>query len=95
MEAGITINREDIIQGLQFTIDMVLCDASTGESFEKPTNFLDKITVDACKEAIRFLKNEQSIDKIDCDHTDCINHKYCDYETTSSVFPNKSEILTK
>lgn len=53
--------------------------------------------IEALAEAIRLLKNEQSIDKIDCDHTNCINcvnHKYCDYETTSSGKPNKSEIPT-
>lgn len=36
-------------------------------------------------------------DKIDCKHTDCnncVNHKYCDYETTSSEKPNRSEIST-
>lgn len=53
--------------------------------------------IEALAEAIRLLKNEQSIDKIDCDHTDCnkcVNHKYCDYETTSLGKPNKSEIPT-
>ena len=36
---------------------------------------------------------KEPIDKIDCDHTDCINcvnHKYCDYEKSSSEIPNKS-----
>lgn len=49
---------------------------------------------EALGEAIRLLKNEQSIDKVDCDHTECrncINHKYCDYEISSSENPNKSE----
>lgn len=49
--------------------------------------------------AIKALKQEPTIknDKVDCDHTNCINcvnHKYCDYETTSSEKPNKSEIPT-
>lgn len=50
---------------------------------------------EALGEAIRLLKNERSIDKIDCEHTECrncINHKYCDYEASSSEIPNKSEV---
>lgn len=50
--------------------------------------------IEALAEAIRLLKNERSIDKIDCEHTECrncTNHKYCDYEISSSENPNKSE----
>lgn len=49
--------------------------------------------IEALAEAIRLLKNERSIDKIDCEHTECrncTNHKYCDYEISSSEKPNKS-----
>lgn len=53
--------------------------------------------IEALAEAIRLLKNEESIDKIDCNHMECrncTNHKYCDYESSSSEKPNKSEIPT-
>lgn len=50
--------------------------------------------IEALGEAIRLLKNEQSIDKIDCEHTECrncINHKYCDYESNKSEIPTGSD----
>lgn len=51
------MTREEIIQGLQFTIDMFLSDPSTGEVFEEPRNDMDKITIDACKGAIKELQD--------------------------------------
>ena len=58
------MTREEIIQGLKFTIDMFLFDPSTGETFEEPCNDLDKITIDACKGAIDLLEQESILDKI-------------------------------
>ncbi len=52
------MTNEEIIQGLQFTIDMFLFDPFTGESLTEPRNDDDKITIDACKEAIKVLKAE-------------------------------------
>lgn len=52
------MTREEIIQGLQFTIDMFLFDPTTGEVYEKPRNDMDKITIDACKGAIELLTQE-------------------------------------
>ena len=52
------MTREEIIQGLQFTIDMFLFDPSTGETFTEPRNDMDKTTIDACKGAVELLKQE-------------------------------------
>ncbi len=47
---------DEIINGLQFTIDMFQFDPFTGEKITFPRNELDKITIDACTEAIKILK---------------------------------------
>lgn len=52
------MTREEIISGLQFTIDMFLFDPMTGEVLTEPRNEDDKITIDACKGAIELLKSE-------------------------------------
>ena len=52
------MTREEIISGLQFTIDMFLFDPNTGETFTEPRNDMDKTTIDACKGAIELLKQE-------------------------------------
>lgn len=49
------MTREEIIDGLKFTIDMFLFDPNTGKSVE-PRNDMDKITIDACKGAIELLE---------------------------------------
>ena len=51
------MTREEIIQGLQFTIDMFLFDPLTGELIAKPRNDMDKTTIDACKGAIKELQD--------------------------------------
>jgi len=51
------MTREEIIQGLQFTIDMFLSDPLTGEPITKPRNDMDKTTIDACKGAIEELQD--------------------------------------
>ena len=52
------MTREEIIQGLQFTIDMFLLDPTTGELITKPRNDMDKTTIDACKGAIELLEQQ-------------------------------------
>lgn len=59
---------KEIIDGLKFTVDMFLFDASTGETFTEPRNDMDKTTIDACKGAIELLEQEP------CD--DCISRVY-------------------
>ena len=58
------MTNEEIIQGLQFTIDMFLFDPFTGESLTEPRNDDDKITIDACREAIIALKAEPCEDAV-------------------------------
>jgi hypothetical protein len=56
---GKGMTREEIIQGLQFTIDMFLLNPITGEiRAEHTLNDMDKTTVDACREAIKALEQE-------------------------------------
>lgn len=52
------MTREEIISGLEFTVDMFLFDPDTGETYDEPINDLDKTTIDACNGAIEFLKQE-------------------------------------
>lgn len=58
------MTKEEIISGLQFTIDMFLFDPNTGETYTEPRNDMDKTTIDACKGAIELLKQEPILDKI-------------------------------
>ena len=55
------MTRKEIIDGLQFTIDMFLFDPSTGEKLVEPRNDMDKITIDACKGAIELLEQQPKI----------------------------------
>ena len=55
------MTREEIIQGLQFTIDMFLFDPNTGETYTEPRNDMDKTTIDACKGAIELLEQTRWI----------------------------------
>lgn len=48
----------EIISGLKFTIEMFLFDPSTGEKLTEPRNNMDKITIDACKGAIKALEQQ-------------------------------------
>lgn len=56
------MTREEIISGLNFTIDMFMFDPSTGETLTEPRNDMDKITIDACKGAIELLEQQPIID---------------------------------
>lgn len=58
------MTREEIIQGLQFTIDMFLFGPTTGEMLKEPRNDMDKTTIDACKGAIEALEQEPCEDAI-------------------------------
>lgn len=52
---------KEIINGLKFTVDMFLFDASTGETFTEPRNDMDKTTIEACKGAIELLEQTKWI----------------------------------
>ena len=58
------MTKEEIIQGLQFTIDMFLFDPINGETYTEPRNDMDKTTIDACKGAIELLE-QQSVNDND------------------------------
>jgi hypothetical protein len=52
------MTREEIIDGLKFTVEMFLLDPSTGETITEPRNDMDKTTIDACRGAIELLEQE-------------------------------------
>lgn len=53
------MTRDEIINGLKFTVEMFLFDPSTGETYTEPRNDVDKITIDACKGAIELLEQNK------------------------------------
>lgn len=53
-----SMTREEIINGLKFTVEMFLFNPSTGEIYTEPRNDMDKITIDACNEAIKLLEQD-------------------------------------
>jgi hypothetical protein len=58
------MTKDEIIQGLQFTIDMFLFDPTTGEMLKDPRNDMGKTTIDACKGAIELLEQQPCEDAI-------------------------------
>lgn len=52
------MTREEIIDGLEFTVEMFMFDPSTGVTYKEPRNDMDKTTIDACRGAIELLKKE-------------------------------------
>lgn len=52
------MTREEIIDGLKFTVEMFLLDPSTGETITEPRNDMDNTTIDACRGAIELLEQE-------------------------------------
>ncbi len=56
-ESNMTL--DEIIQGLQFTVDMFLLDPNTGETLSEPRNDLDKTTIDSCRGAIKVLQRNE------------------------------------
>ena len=84
------MTRKEIIDGLQFTVDMFLFDPMTGETLTEPMNDMDKITIDACKGAIEILEKMPNVwhwKKMDvgfskykcsrCGEVEFKNSKYC------------------
>lgn len=65
----------EIISGLKFTIEMFLFDPNTGEKLTEPRNNMDKITLDACKGAIKALEQQS------CE--DCISREAVDEYITN------------
>lgn len=60
------MTKEEIIGGLQFTVDMFLFDPNTGENREEyELNDMDKTTIEACKGAIELLEQEPKADVLD------------------------------
>lgn len=52
------MTHKEIIDGLKFTMDMILFDPSTGEvKAKEQLNDLDRTTYDACEGAIEIIKN--------------------------------------
>ena len=72
------MTREEVIQGLQFTIEMFLFDPSTGETLTEPRNNLDKATIDACKGAIELLKQQPCEDCISREQAVYVASGYCE-----------------
>ena len=72
------LSREEVIQGLQFTIEMFLFDTSTGETLTEPRNNLDKATIDACKGAIELLKQQPCEDCISREQAVYVASGYCE-----------------
>lgn len=54
-------DRENVISGLQYTVDMFLFDPATGYSKDPDDlNAVDRITFDACIGAIALLKEQEA-----------------------------------
>ena len=52
---------DEIIKGLEFTVEMFLYDPFTGETYNEPRNDMDKTTIDTCNGAIKILKEYKNI----------------------------------
>lgn len=55
------MTRKEIIDGLKFTVEMLLFDPGTGEKYTEPRNDMDKTTIDACRGAIELLEQTRWI----------------------------------
>lgn len=76
------MTREEIIDGLKFTVEMFLLDPNTGETFTEPRNDMDKKTIDACRGAIELLKQEP------CD--DCVSRQEAIHCVTETELYNET-----
>ena len=94
------MTKEEIIDGLKFTVEMFLLDPSTGETITEPRNDMDKITIDACRGAIELLEQEGHWIEIsrgfECDQchgidTDGLEPPYCKCCGAKMVEPQESE----
>jgi hypothetical protein len=81
------MTREEIIQGLQFTIDMFLPDPLTGEPITKPRNGMDKTTIDACKGAIELLEQQS------CYNSDEWCHDCSEYDQDKHCCPRFNKVI--
>ena len=69
---GLSINRGNVIKGLEFTKEMITFNPSTGEDIEPGNlNEADKTSYDACIGAIALLKEQESDEK----NKECIEDK--------------------
>ena len=59
------MTREEIKEGLRFTVDMFKFDPLTGE--ERTLNELDTTTVNACEEAIKVIDDFEALNAINLD----------------------------
>ncbi len=50
-----------IVDGLQFTVEMFLFNPETGETYEAPRNDQDATTINACRDAITYIKEREDI----------------------------------
>lgn len=87
------MTREEIISGLQFTVDMFLFDPNTGETYTEPRNDMDKTTIDACKGAIELLKQESILDKIRAEIEQLKLHKAQFLTNDNKVCIDSQEVL--
>lgn len=71
------MTREEIVAGLQFTVDMFLFNPDTGGTYTEPRNNDEAFTVDACKGAIDLLKQEPCGDTISRQAAIRIASGYC------------------
>ena len=55
------MTRQEIIDGLKFTVAMFMLDPDTGETLTEPRNDLDKTTIDACRGAIELLEQAENV----------------------------------
>lgn len=71
------MTREEIISGLQMTMDLFLFDPTTGKTtVPDMLNDLDRTTYDACKGAIEALKAQETHDKRTETHAcDCVSRQ--------------------
>jgi len=69
---------KEIVDGLQFTLDMFLFDPTTGETYPEPRNDMDKITIDACKGAIELLEKQPCEDCISREQAVYVASGYCE-----------------
>ena len=91
------IDREKVIEGLEFTKSMITFNPSTGEDIDpEALNEDNRITYDACIGAISLLKEQEPVKVKDCaDIVDGIQVGYCPKCDRKIVWnPEKEETVT-
>lgn len=90
------MTREEIIDGLKFTVDMFLFDPSTGETFTEPRNDMDKTTIDACRGAIELLEQtDGDLISREIEKADFLMAKVKDFERTAIRVKHNTEIIDR